>query len=153
MGQPLGAVGADMTAVAIQAGLAATKVDQLNQAWDQFMGNLTGGTSGLAAFNQSLANMGTVAATTGINNLGRAASGSNTQIKNFAQSLTSFTGKGATAWQNFGQVVGSTAPQLIDWLRIRGALRARSAAGVPARHPQHAVVPDAARRQDQDGAG
>ena len=39
----------------------------------------------------------------------------------FAQQLTSFTGKGAAAWSNFTQVVGSTAPQMIDWLRQAGA--------------------------------
>ena len=48
MGQSSGALGNDMLALAIQTGLAGTKVSALNQAWDSFMGNLTGGTSALA---------------------------------------------------------------------------------------------------------
>ena len=54
MGQPMGAVGTDMTALAISSGLAATKVSSLNQAWDQFMQGVTGGTTGLASFEQAL---------------------------------------------------------------------------------------------------
>jgi hypothetical protein len=119
MGQPLTAVGSDMTVLAIQSGLANTQVSKLNQAWDQFMQNLTGGTSALAAVNQSLANL-----TTGTNNvtsiLGKTKSVS-LSIQDFASSLKTFSGAGATAWQNFNQVVGSTAPQLIDWLRTAGA--------------------------------
>jgi len=119
MGQPLTAVGSDMTALAIQSGLANTQVSKLNQAWDQFMQGLTGGTSALASVNQSLANL-----TTGTNNvtsiLGKTKSVS-LSIQDFASSLKSFSGSGATAWQNFDQVVGSTAPQLIDWLRTAGA--------------------------------
>ena len=119
MGAPMGAVGADINALAIQSGLAASKVDQLNQAWDQFMQNVTGGTSGLASFNQALTNL-----STGSNKitsvLGKGGSVT-LSVKDFAQSLTTFTGKGAAAWQNFDQVVGSTAPQLIDWFRTAGA--------------------------------
>ena len=119
MGQPVGAVGTDMTALAIQSGLATTQVDKLNQAWDQFMANLTGGTSGLAAFNQSLTNL--ASGTNQVTNvLGKTASVT-LSVQNFAKSLQSFSGKGAQAWQNLGQVVGSTAPQLIDWMRTAGA--------------------------------
>ena len=108
MGQPLTAVGSDMTALAIQSGLANTQVSKLNQAWDQFMQGLTGGTAALANVNQSLANL-----TTGTNNvttiLGKTKSVS-LSIQDFASSLKTFSGNGATAWQNFDQVVGSTAP-------------------------------------------
>ena len=47
MGQSSGEVGADMTALAIQAGLAGSQVGKLNSAWDQFQTNLTGGTAAL----------------------------------------------------------------------------------------------------------
>jgi len=120
MGAPLGAVGADIQAVAIQSGVAASKVSQLNQAWDQFMQGVTGGTTGLAGFENSLANMGSVAAHAS-NNLAESTVKMSAGTRQFANNLKSFTGQGAQAWQNFGQVVGSTAPQLIDWLRQAGA--------------------------------
>ena len=119
MGQPLTAVGSDMTALAIQSGLASSQVSKLNQAWDQFMQNLTGGTSALAGFVTSLSNIGSVVASFH-NNLGRALSIKDS-VNQFAQALKSFGTNGAAAWQNFDQVVGSTAPQLIDWLRTAGA--------------------------------
>ena len=119
MGAPLTAVGSDVEALAIQSGLAGTKVSDLNSAWDQFMQNLTGGTTDLAQLNTSLANL-----STGTNNvtnvLGKAGTVS-LSIKNFASDLKTFSGNGAQAWTNFNQVVGSTAPQLIDWLRTAGA--------------------------------
>jgi hypothetical protein len=119
MGSPMTAVGADMTALAIQSGLASTKVSSLNQAWDQFMQNLAGGTGGLAGFVTSLQNMGSVAATTS-NNLGTSG-GISLSVNQFAASLKNFGTTGSAAWTNFDQVVGSTAPQLIDWLRTAGA--------------------------------
>ena len=119
MSQPAGAIGGDVLALGIQSGLAASKVSQLNSAWDDFMTNLTGGTGGLGSFVNSLANIGNVVATAK-NNLGAAANIS-LSIPQFAQALTSFSGTGAQAWQNFDQVVGSTAPQIIDWLRTAGA--------------------------------
>ena len=120
MGQPVGVVGDDVLALGIQAGLTATKVSQLNQAWDQFMQGVTSGTSGLAGFETSLSNMGTGIAKSQ-QNLATYAGTFNVSMRQFAQSLTSFTGKGAAAWQNFNQVVGQTAPQMIDWLRQAGA--------------------------------
>lgn len=119
MGQPASEVGTDMSALAIQSGLAASKVSQLNQAWDQFMQNLTGGTSGLAGFEISLSNMGKVTASAS-QNLAKYTGSMNSSVTQFAASLQSFTGKGAAAWQQFDQVVGSTGPQLIDWLRTAG---------------------------------
>lgn len=120
MGQPLGEVGADMTALSISASLQASKVGQLNQAWDQFMQNLTGGTAGLAGFENSLTNMMNKTASAK-QNLASYAGQINLTTSSFANSLKSYTGKGAAAWQNFDQVVGQTAPQLIDWFRTAGA--------------------------------
>lgn len=120
MGQSGGEVGADMTALAIQSGLAGTQVSKLNSAWDDFLGNMTGGTSGLGGFVQSIKNMGQVVASAK-NNLEKASS-INLTTGQFASALTNFGQVGSQAWQNFGQVVGSTAPQVIDWLRQAGAM-------------------------------
>lgn len=120
MGQGAGAVGADTTALAIQAGLAATKVDQLNQAWDQFMQNATGGTAGLSSFITTLGSIGQVAS--GVKNkYGQAVGQMTLSTGQFARALTSFKGTGAAAWANWSQMLGSTAPQMIDWLRTAGA--------------------------------
>jgi hypothetical protein len=120
MGAPLTAVGSDIEALAIQSGLAGTKVSQLNSAWDEFMSNLTGGTSGLAGFVTALSNIGTVAGHTS-NNLSTSTTTMSLSTSQFAKALTSFNVTGSSAWTNFNQVVGSTAPQLIDWLRTAGA--------------------------------
>ena len=120
MGQPANAIGNDMSAVAVQSGLAATKISQLNQAWDQFMSNVTGGTGGLADFETSLSNIGSVAGTVK-NNLGEATVQMSLSASQFANALKSSTGTGAAAWTNFDQVVGSTMPQMADWLRTAGA--------------------------------
>jgi hypothetical protein len=120
MGAPIGAAGNDVLMLGIQSGLAASEVSKVNQAADEFMTNLTGGTSGVATFNQSLANMGSVVGHVQ-NNLGQFTGQFSLAQQQFASSLTSFTGKGAQAWVNFNQVVGSTAPQIIDWLRTAGA--------------------------------
>jgi phage-related tail protein len=125
MGQPIGAVGADMTALAIQSGLASSQVSNLNSAWDQFQGNLTSGTGNLAGLATSLAQVGVKVADFK-NNLGTA-SGISATVNQFAQSLKNFGTTGAAAWTNFDQVVGSTAPQLMDWLRTAGAEGAVSA--------------------------
>ena len=83
------------------------------------MQGVTGGTAGLAGFENSLTNMGTGVAKAS-QNLAEYSGKMSLSGQQFAQSLTSFTGKGAAAWQNFDQVVGSTAPQMIDWLRQAG---------------------------------
>ena len=119
MGPASGMVGSDMLALAIDTGLAGTKVSQVNQAFDQFMSNVTGGTSGMGEFEESLQNIGQVAATAK-NNLGESA-GLSLSVSQFAQALTSFTGTGAQAWQNFNQIIGSTLPQLVDWFRTAEA--------------------------------
>lgn len=118
MGQPAGEVGKDMTAIAMSSSLQSSKLDTLNQAWDQFMQNLTGGTSTVAQFEQSLTGLTT--GTDKIKNILGSSGSVTLSVKSFADSLQSFTGKGAQAWQNFDQVIGSTAPQLIDWLRTAG---------------------------------
>lgn len=125
MGQSSGQVGTDMTALAIQSGLAATGVSKLNSAWDDFTSNLTGGTSALAAFGQDLT--GLTSATTKFGNvLGKQGGSVSLGVKQFADSLKSFSGAGATAWQNFGQAI-SKGQALVDWMRTAGAEGAMSA--------------------------
>lgn len=115
MGASSDALGKDMTAVAIQAGLQNTQVQKLTQAWQAYLSLLTGGTSALAGFEQQITGL-----TTGTNKvsniLGKSSSDIKLSMQSFAESLTSFTGKGAQAWQNFDQVVGSSAQQFIDWM-------------------------------------
>ena len=105
MGVASGAVGQDMLALAIQTGEAGTKMSQLNQAWDSWMSTVTGGTSDLGSLDESMQNLGLKAASSA-HNLGTASSFTEKSMSDFADSLESFSGKGAQAWQNFDQVVG-----------------------------------------------
>jgi hypothetical protein len=123
MGTASGAVGNDMLALAIQTGEAGTQMSKLNQAWDSWMSTITGGTSDMGALSESMQNLGLKAADSA-KNLGTAATFTESSMSNFADSLKSYTGKGAQAWQNFDQVVGSTAPAVIDWLRTASTMGA-----------------------------
>jgi hypothetical protein len=125
MGQPVGAVGTDMTALAIQAGLQSSKIQQLTQAWQGYMTLLTGGTNSLATFEQGLSNIGTVAASAA-GRLFEAQGKMNASTQQFAASLQSFTGKGAQNWQNFNQVVTTGAEGFINWMQTAGAVGAVS---------------------------
>ena len=115
MGSSTGQVGADMSALAIQEGLNSSQLSKINSAWDSFMQNLTAGTGDLASAVTSLSNIGQVVGTVK-NNLGEASSISLT-TRQFAQALNTAGTTGAQAWTNFDQVLGSTYPQLTDWLR------------------------------------
>lgn len=123
MGAPMNAVGADMNALAIQSGLTTTKVQQLNQAWDQFMQTLTGGTSSLAGLTQSIANIGHVTSqsTALVSQRGTQMSMSVSQIAN---SLKHFSGTSSQVWQNFNNTLTGSAQQLVDWMRTAGAMGA-----------------------------
>jgi len=124
-GAGTGAVAAGENALAISTALADSKVSQLNQALDQYMTLVTGGTAGLAAFTTSLSNIGSVAATT-TNNLGTATVQLSLTARQFGEALSKNTAVGAAAWSNFDQIVGSTMPQLMDWFRQAGVLGAAS---------------------------
>jgi hypothetical protein len=123
MGAPIGAVGNDILALGIQSGLAGTKVEQLEQAWQQFMTNLTGGTTGLADFEQGLKGIQTAVASVSDNlSSGVGLSASVSQVAHLlSDDMAPGTTKATTAWQNFNQVVGSTAPQMINWFQTAGA--------------------------------
>jgi hypothetical protein len=124
MGQSSGEVGADMTALAIQSGLASSQVGKLNSAWDDFTKNLTGGTSALAQLTLGLTSL-----STGANNvtnvLGKTKS-ITLSIQQFAGALKNMGTSGAQAWQNFNQAI-SNGQGMLDWLRTAGAEGAISA--------------------------
>jgi hypothetical protein len=124
MGQTSTAIAGDMDVLAVQSALAGTKVQQLTQATEQYMQEVTGGTAGLAGYVQSIQNLGTVVgkAGTGIGNLGNAASINLGKVSTFAASLKNMSGQGAQAWTNFDQVVGQTLPNLIGWFQTAGAM-------------------------------
>src|SRR5215831_4681297 len=139
MGQPMGAIGNDMSALAIQSGLAATKVSQLNQAWDEFMGNLTGGTNafsglvlamqgmGITALKSTASMQGTVSS---IDLTKKSASSSTTAVGGFANSLQGLGQKSAQTWQQFNSAVTGPGQQLLDWFRIAGAEGQASSADI-----------------------
>ena len=124
MGQTGTAISGDMEVLAVQSGLAATKVQQLTQATQAYMQDVTGGTAGLAGYVQSIENLGTVVgkAGSGIGNLGNAASINLGKVSSFAAALKNMGGQGAQAWTNFDQVVGQTLPNLIGWFQTAGAM-------------------------------
>ena len=80
-----GALGAAMNAMSIQTAIADSKVTAMNSAIDAYIGLLTGGTTALAGFVQSMANL-----TTGTNRITTVlgSSGSATlSVHQFAQAL------------------------------------------------------------------
>jgi len=146
MGLRAGQVGAGMDALSLATAVQDSKVQQLNQAIDQYIGLLTGGTGALAAFSESMQNIGQVAANVR-NNLGKATGQMSLSVGQFATALQSFKGTGAAAWNNFDQVVGSTMPQMLDWFRTAGVLGASTGRDVThaALDMAKALVPLAAK--------
>lgn len=128
MGVAGAGLGNSMLAVAIATGEAATKMQTLNQDWDAFMQDMTGGTSAAAGFTTAMSQIGSVVASTS-NTLSASASIS-LNTKQFAAALNSAGTTGAAAWTNLDQVIGSTAPQMIDWLRTAASMGATTGAQV-----------------------
>lgn len=120
MSAPASAIGNDMQAVAIQTGLTATKVAQLNQAWDQLMQNLTGGTGAFADVEGALQTMQSdiKAKSIGITGSISSISQAGTNMKYTLQGITSAS---MQSWQQFDQALGSSGEQLADWFRTAGA--------------------------------
>jgi hypothetical protein len=115
MAAPAGVVGADMEAVGIQSQLAASKVGQVNQSLDQFVGTLTGGINGVAQFDAALHSMGhdtlsrSVSLTGAINSISRSAA-------HMGFTLQGMGVKAQQSWQQFGQAV-NTGQQVLDTFR------------------------------------
>ena len=123
MGAPMSQVGNDMLALAIQSGEQGTKVQQVTQAWQNYMSLLTGGTSDLASFQQAMQNITNITSNTKFS-LSQSTAGASLSVDQFAKSLQNFGKTGAQAWQNFDQVVGTSAPQLASWLMTANSLGA-----------------------------
>jgi hypothetical protein len=119
MGEQSSTVGHDVTLLGIDAANSANHVQQLQQAFSDFVGNMVGGTQNLGGFNQALTQL-TRGANTVTTVLGR--SGSVTlSVKQFAEDLTRFTGQGAQAWQNFDSILTGSASQLVQWFQRAGS--------------------------------
>jgi hypothetical protein len=94
-----------------------SKVQQLNQAWDAYLSLLTGGMSDLANYTTALGNMTSVTATSGIKNLAQSTGTLNLTTAQFQQQLQSGAVQGASAWQNFTQVMTGSLGPIGDYLR------------------------------------
>jgi hypothetical protein len=124
MDQTGGTLGQDMNVLAIQTGLADTKVQQLNSAWDQFISNSTSVTSGLAEMNQDLTQIGNVGVAVG-KKFETFSGTTKVSVNDAADAMKSFSGTGAQVWQNFNAGV-SQAEQLMDSYRTAAAYGAIS---------------------------
>jgi hypothetical protein len=114
-----GALGTDMNALAIQSGLAGTKVSSLNSALDQFVTNGTSVTNALATMNQDLTQIGNVGVAVG--GAFRVFTGQTAiGIDAAAKSLSSFSGTGAQTWQNYNAAINQ-AQSLTDSFRVAAA--------------------------------
>ena len=115
MGQSVGSLANDINVLAINSGVAGSKVQTLNSAWDSYMQTITGGTSDVANIIQGLGNVGTGIANVSENlSIGTAKFTASTS--QFATDLGEVNQKGAQATQNFDQLIG-TVSQLADWMR------------------------------------
>ncbi len=124
MNQTGGILNNDMNVLAIQAGLAGTKVSSLNQALDQFIQNSTGITSSLTSLNQDLTQIGNVGVEVG-KKFSVMSGQTAISVNKVAESLTLFSGRSAQTWQNYDAALNQ-AQQFTDNLRIASAYGAVS---------------------------
>jgi hypothetical protein len=124
MDQTGGILGNDMNTLAIQTGLADTKVQGLNQAWDQLLSNATGLTSNFAGLITDIGEINNAITTSGkkFDVFGGEAV-SSTQAA--AMSMKSFGGVGAQVWSNYDSAL-QQAGQFTDSLRTAAAYGAVS---------------------------
>lgn len=122
-GQRTGQLGADMNALTIATALTDSKIQQVNQAIDQYIQIATGGTSSVANFITSMSNIGTVAATTA-NNLGTATVQMSLNTTQFGKVLSGVSATSASAWQNLDQVINGSIAPMLDWFRTAQTLGA-----------------------------
>lgn len=121
MGASSDAFGADLKAVAIQTGLANTKVASLNQAMDAFMQTVTGGTTGFSQFVTALQGMGKDVSATSAS-LSGAISSIRRNAGGMAYTLKGTSAAAMQSWQQFNQALSGSAQQLSDWFRTAGAM-------------------------------
>jgi hypothetical protein len=115
MGAQTGIIGADMAYMGIQSQLAATKVSQVNQAFDQWMSSVTGSMSAWSAFTTAMSSMGTAAAATSSSMSGAIGSVSSKGAA-MTYTLNTALATSAQSWQQFIGAVTS-AGSAIDILR------------------------------------
>lgn len=115
MSAPVGTLGNDMNVLGIQSQLAATKVQQLNQAWDQWIASITGGMQSLSQFETALGNMGNDAAAASAR-LNGAISSIDSGVGGMTYTLKGFGPAAMQSWQQFTSAVqqGNT---VLDQLR------------------------------------
>lgn len=119
MDQTGGILANTMGAVNVQAGLQATKVQQANQAWDQFIQMGTGLTGSFAQFNLDLGQMGNSADLVGRKIV--AFTGTTGQsVSQIATALKSFGQSSAQTWLAYNQSI-TQANTFTDSLRVAAA--------------------------------
>jgi hypothetical protein len=120
MGMASGEVGSDMLAVAVQTGLAGTQISKVTQAWQEFMQNLTAGTSGLGEMKTELSNIGQITVSTA-GKFGETQQSYSLSVGQFANSLKNFGAVGSQAWQNFNTVLTGSMVPLLNWFQTAQA--------------------------------
>ena len=143
MDQVGGILNNDMNALAAQTGLADTKVQGLNQAWDQFLSNATGLTSSFAGLKTDIGEINNAITTSGtkFDVFGGKAVSSTQEA---AEALTSFSGVGAQVWSNYDSAL-QQAEQYTDSLRIAATTGAVGPEGVHAADRLHRPAASAVR--------
>ena len=116
MGAPIGVIGADMQAMGVQSQLASSKVGQVNQAMDQFIGTTTGGMNAVMQFNAALTAMGhdttssSQSITGAINSISHSAA-------SMGYSLAGIGPRAQQSWQQFDAAV-QQGNSVLDTMRI-----------------------------------
>lgn len=119
MGATTSTVGHDVTLLGIQSALASSHVQQLQQAFSSFVTNMTGGTSNLAALNESIRNIGSVSQSSA-GQLGQFGGTIKLTTGQAASALRSFGAVGSQVWQNFDSALSGSASQLVQWFQLAG---------------------------------
>jgi Transglycosylase SLT domain len=127
MDQSGGQLYTDIQAINVETLLQQTRVTQLNQAWDQYLQQLTGGTGGLATLISDLQQMGNVSlpdATKKFSEFSQASAsdggGVDLSVKQISESLTTMDTVGAQAWKNYNSSI-TDARNLMDWFNTAAA--------------------------------
>lgn len=127
MDQSGGQLYTDIQAINVETLLQQTRVTQLNQAWDQYMQQLTGGTGGLASLISDLQQMGNVSIPTATKKFSEFSQASKSDgggvdlsVKQISQSLTTMDAIGSQTWKNYNTSV-TDARQLMDWFNTAAA--------------------------------
>lgn len=118
MGAPMGVLGADVMALGIQSQLAATKVQQLNQAWDAWIQTTTSAASSMSQVQTALGQMGAGAKSASADLSGTISSVSkaSSSVAGFRYTLQGFGPAAMQSWQQFTSAI-NTGNGALDTLR------------------------------------